>query len=159
MGIWTGGLCGTVREGIEGRHPLPGGGISQSKGGHCATPAQRCARGGASRSRSRFAALQSEYCLWWREPGQEILPTLQELGIGFVAFSPLGYGFLKGKITEQTKFDANNFRNTMPRFNDDNRKANQALLDLVGRFAQQMNAIPLRLRSHGLHRLEENSAR
>jgi aryl-alcohol dehydrogenase-like predicted oxidoreductase len=97
--------------------------------------------------------------LWWREPGQEILPTLQELGIGFVAFSPLGYGFLKGKITEQTKFDANNFRNTMPRFNDDNRKANQALLDLVGRFAQQMNAIPLRLRSHGLHRLEENSAR
>src|SRR4029077_5805679 len=82
------------------------------------------------------AALQSEYSLWWREPEQEILPTLEELGIGFVPFSPLGKGFLTGKITEETKFDANDFRNTVPRFNEENRKANQALVDLVGSFAQ-----------------------
>ena len=68
-------------------------------------------------------ALQSEYSLWWREPEQEILPTLEELGIGFVPFSPLGKGFLTGKITEETKFDANDFRNTVPRFNEENRQS------------------------------------
>ena len=90
-------------------------------------------------------ALQSEYSLWWREPEQEILPTLEELGIGFVPFSPLGKGFLTGKITEDTKFDAGDFRNTVPRFNEENRKANQALVDLVGRFAQQKNATPAQI--------------
>src|SRR5487761_1362124 len=72
-------------------------------------------------------ALQSEYSLWWREPEAEVIPTLEELGIGFVPFSPLGKGFLTGKITEETKFDAGDFRNTVPRFNEENRKANQAL--------------------------------
>src|SRR6266699_3766204 len=90
-------------------------------------------------------ALQSEYSLWWRQPDQEILPTLEELGIGFVPFSPLGKGFLTGKITEETKFDANDFRNTVPRFNEENRKANQALVDLVGSFAQQKNATPAQI--------------
>src|SRR5207342_749688 len=90
-------------------------------------------------------ALQSEYSLWWREPEQEILPTLEELGIGFVPFSPLGKGFLTGKITEETKFDAGDFRNTVPRFNEENRKANQALVDLVGSFAQQKKATPAQI--------------
>jgi len=117
-------------------------------------------------------ALQSEYSLWWREPEQEILPTLEELGIGFVPFSPLGKGFLTGTITEETKFDANDFRNTEPRFNEENRKANQALVDLVGSFAQQKNATPAQIAlawilaqkpwivpipgTTKLHRLEEN---
>ncbi|MBD0349966.1 MAG: aldo/keto reductase, partial [Flavisolibacter sp.] len=74
-------------------------------------------------------ALQSEYSLWWREPEAEILPTLEELGIGFVPFSPLGKGFLTGKIDENTTFEKNDFRNTIPRFSDENRKANQALVD------------------------------
>ena len=82
-------------------------------------------------------ALQSEYSLWWREPEAEILPTLEELGIGFVPFSPLGKGFLTGKINETTKFDSTDFRNTVPRFAPANRKANQALVDLLGRFAEQ----------------------
>ncbi len=77
------------------------------------------------------AALQSEYSLWWREPEQEILPVLEELGIGFVPFSPLGKGFLTGKIDETTTFDASDFRNTVPRFAPENRKANQAVVDLV----------------------------
>jgi aryl-alcohol dehydrogenase-like predicted oxidoreductase len=82
-------------------------------------------------------ALQSEYSLWWREPEAEVLPTLEELGIGFVPFSPLGKGFLTGKINEDTKFDSTDFRNKVPRFNPENRKANQALVDLLGRFAEQ----------------------
>ena len=81
-------------------------------------------------------ALQSEYSLWWREPETEVLPTLEELGIGFVPFSPLGKGFLTGKINENTKFDSTDFRNTVPRFAPENRKANQALVDLLGRFAE-----------------------
>lgn len=85
-------------------------------------------------------ALQSEYSLWWREPEQEILPTLEELGIGFVPFSPLGKGFLTGKIDKNTSFDKNDFRNTVPRFSEDNRKANQALVDLLGAIAKDMNA-------------------
>src|SRR4026208_1618839 len=83
------------------------------------------------------AALQSEYSLWWREPEAEILPTLEELGIGFVPFSPLGKGFLTGAINENTKFDAADFRNNVPRFSAENRKANQALVDLLARFAEQ----------------------
>ena len=77
-------------------------------------------------------ALQSEYSLWWREPEEEILPTLEELGIGFVPFSPLGKGFLTGKIDENTTFDSTDFRNTLPRFTPEARKANQALVDLLG---------------------------
>src|ERR1700731_4844096 len=82
-------------------------------------------------------ALQSEYSLWWREPEAEIIPTLEELGIGFVPFSPLGKGFLTGKITEDTKFDKNDFRNIVPRFTPENRKANQAMVDMVGKFSRQ----------------------
>ena len=87
-------------------------------------------------------ALQSEYSLWWREPETEILPTLEELGIGFVPFSPLGKGFLTGKISAETKFHANDFRNKVPRFDAENRKANQALVEVVEKFAKQKNATP-----------------
>jgi aryl-alcohol dehydrogenase-like predicted oxidoreductase len=86
------------------------------------------------------AALQSEYSLWWREPEAEVIPTLKELGIGFVPFSPLGRGFLTGKINENTQFDKTDFRNIVPRFTPENRKTNQALVDLIGKFAQQKNA-------------------
>ncbi len=85
-------------------------------------------------------ALQSEYSLWWREPEKEILPTLEELGIGFVPFSPLGKGFLTGKIDENTTFDKTDFRNVVPRFSEENRKANQKLVDLLGDIAKQKNA-------------------
>jgi aryl-alcohol dehydrogenase-like predicted oxidoreductase len=117
-------------------------------------------------------ALQSEYSLWWRQPEQEVIPTLEELGIGFVPFSPLGKGFLTGKISEETKFDQNDFRNIVPRFTPENRKANQALVDLVGRFAQQKKITPAQVAlawllaqklwivpipgTTKLHRLEEN---
>ena len=85
-------------------------------------------------------ALQSEYSLWWREPEAEILPALEELGIGFVPFSPLGRGFLTGKITEETKFDKDDFRNTVPRFTPENRKANQALVDVLSSIAERKKA-------------------
>jgi len=87
-------------------------------------------------------ALQSEYSLWWREPEAEIMPALEEVGIGFVPFSPLGKGFLTGAINEGTKFDKNDFRNIVPRFTPENRKANQALVDVLGRFAKQKKATP-----------------
>ena len=117
-------------------------------------------------------ALQSEYSLWWREPEAEILPVLEELGIGFVPFSPLGKGFLTGKIDENTTFDSTDFRNTVPRFSPDARKANQALVDLIVKFAEQKNATPAQVAlawvlaqkpwivpipgTTKLHRLEEN---
>src|SRR5579862_7247238 len=85
-------------------------------------------------------ALQSEYSLWWREPEAEIIPTLEELGIGFVPFSPLGKGFLTGKIDASTTFDSSDFRNSVPRFSPDARKANQALVDLLGEIAERKNA-------------------
>ncbi|MCC6763479.1 MAG: aldo/keto reductase [Deltaproteobacteria bacterium] len=88
------------------------------------------------------AALQSEYSLFWREPEEQILPTLEELGIGFVPFSPLGKGYLTGKIDERTKFDAGDFRNSVPRFSEENRKANQALVELLGRVAARQTATP-----------------
>ena len=91
------------------------------------------------------AALQSEYSLWWREPEAEMMPTLEELGIGFVPFSPLGKGFLTGKISEDTQFEKNDFRNIVPRFTTENRKANQALVDLIGKFAQQKKATPAQI--------------
>jgi aryl-alcohol dehydrogenase-like predicted oxidoreductase len=118
------------------------------------------------------AALQSEYSLWWRQPEAELIPTLEELGIGFVPFSPLGKGFLTGKISEDTKFDKSDFRNVVPRFTPENRKANQALVDLIGRFAQQKKATSAQIAlawllaqkpwiapipgTTKLHRLEEN---
>jgi len=117
-------------------------------------------------------ALQSEYSLWWREPEAEVIPTLEELGIGFVPFSPLGKGFLTGQISEKTEFDKSDFRNTVPRFTPENRKANQAMVDLIGKFAQQKKATPAQIAlawllaqkpwivpipgTTKLHRLEEN---
>jgi aryl-alcohol dehydrogenase-like predicted oxidoreductase len=117
-------------------------------------------------------ALQSEYSLWWREPEAETIPTLEELGIGFVPFSPLGKGFLTGKINEETKFETNDFRNIVPRFTEANRKANQAVVALIGTFAKQKNAAPAQIAlawllaqkpwivpipgTTKLHRLEEN---
>jgi aryl-alcohol dehydrogenase-like predicted oxidoreductase len=117
-------------------------------------------------------ALQSEYSLWWREPEKEILPLLEELGIGFVPFSPLGKGFLTGAINESTSFDQTDFRNVVPRFSEENRKANRSLVDVLGQIAANKDAtkaqialawllaqkpwiIPI-LGTTKLHRLEEN---
>ena len=118
------------------------------------------------------AALQSEYSLWWREPETELLPTLEELGIGFVPFSPLGKGFLTGAIKEDTKFDPTDFRNVVPRFTEENRKANQAMVQLVETIAADKGATPAQIAlawllaqkpwivpipgTTKLHRLEEN---
>jgi aryl-alcohol dehydrogenase-like predicted oxidoreductase len=117
-------------------------------------------------------ALQSEYSLWWREPEADVLPTLEELGIGFVPFSPLGKGFLTGKIDENTTFDSSDFRNIVPRFSPEARKANQAVVDLLSRIAEQKGATPAQIAlawllaqkpwivpipgTTKLHRLEEN---
>lgn len=90
-------------------------------------------------------ALQSEYSLWWREPEKEILPTCEELGIGFVPFSPLGKGFLTGKIDETTTFDSTDFRNSIPRFSAENRKANQAVVDVLARIAARKRATPAQI--------------
>jgi aryl-alcohol dehydrogenase-like predicted oxidoreductase len=119
-------------------------------------------------------AVQSEYSLWWRRPEEEVLPTLEELGIGFVPFSPLGKGFLTGKITENTKFDSSDFRNIVPRFAPAARKANQSLVDLLGKVADRKKATPAQIAlawllaqkpwivpipgTTKLHRLEENLA-
>ncbi|HEY2461776.1 MAG TPA: aldo/keto reductase [Candidatus Acidoferrum sp.] len=118
------------------------------------------------------AALQNEYSLWFREPEKEVLPALEELGIGFVPFSPLGRGFLTGKIDENTKFDKNDFRNNLPRFTPENRKANQSVVDLLSAIARQKKATPAQIAlawllaqkpwiapipgTTKLHRLEEN---
>jgi aryl-alcohol dehydrogenase-like predicted oxidoreductase len=117
-------------------------------------------------------ALQSEYSLWWREPEGEILPALEELGVGFVPFSPLGKGFLTGKINEETKFDKTDFRNIVPRFTPENRRANQAVVDLLSQVAERKKATPAQIAlawilaqkpwivpipgTTKLHRLEEN---
>lgn len=119
-----------------------------------------------------ITALQSEYSLWWREPEKDILPTLEELGIGFVPFSPLGKGFLTGAINEETKFSENDFRNIVPRFSPEVRKANQALVDLLGKIAASKQATRAQVAiawilaqkpwivpipgTTKLHRLEEN---
>jgi aryl-alcohol dehydrogenase-like predicted oxidoreductase len=118
------------------------------------------------------AALQSEYSLWWREPESEVLPTLEELGIGLVAYSPLGKGFLTGAINDSTKFDSNDFRNIVPRFTPEARKTNQAVVDLLGDIAKRKQATPAQIAlawllaqepwivpipgTTKLHRLEEN---
>jgi aryl-alcohol dehydrogenase-like predicted oxidoreductase len=120
----------------------------------------------------KVTAVQSEYSLWWRRPEEEVLPTLEELGIGFVPYSPLGKGFLTGKIDETTSFDKTDFRNTLPRFAPEARKANQALVDLLGQIASQKNVTPAQIAlawllaqkpwivpipgTTKLHRLEEN---
>jgi aryl-alcohol dehydrogenase-like predicted oxidoreductase len=91
------------------------------------------------------AAVQSEYSLWWREPEAEVLPTLEELGIGFVPYSPLGRGFLTGKMNENTTFDSSDFRNTLPRFTPEARKANQVLVDLLGEIAKRKKATPAQI--------------
>jgi aryl-alcohol dehydrogenase-like predicted oxidoreductase len=154
-------VAGTVRELIaEGkvRHfGLSEAGVRTIRRAHAVQP---------------VAALQSEYSLWWREPEQEILPALEELGIGFVPFSPLGKGFLTGAIDETTTFDASDFRNTVPRFSAENRKANQAVVELVGGIAARNGATPAQVAlawvlaqkpwivpipgTTKLHRLEEN---
>jgi aryl-alcohol dehydrogenase-like predicted oxidoreductase len=119
-----------------------------------------------------LTALQSEYSLWWREPEAEVLPTLEELGIGFVPFSPLGKGFLTGAINENTKFSSDDFRNKVPRFSEENRKGNQALVDVIGKFAVQKRVTPAQVAlawllarkpwivpipgTTKLHRLQEN---
>jgi aryl-alcohol dehydrogenase-like predicted oxidoreductase len=90
-------------------------------------------------------AVQSEYSLWWRQPEAEVLPTLEELGIGFVPYSPLGRGFLTGKMNENTTFDSSDFRNTLPRFTPEARKANQALVDLLGEIAKRKQATPAQI--------------
>jgi aryl-alcohol dehydrogenase-like predicted oxidoreductase len=154
-------VAGTVRELIqEGkvRHfGLSEAGVQTIRRAHAVQP---------------VTALQSEYSLWWREPEPEILPALEELGIGFVPFSPLGKGFLTGTIDETTKFDPTDFRNTVPRFSAENRKANQAVVDLLGRMAAEKGATPAQIAlawllaqrpwivpipgTTKLHRLEEN---
>src|SRR5438034_1956123 len=117
-------------------------------------------------------AVQSEYSLWWRKPEEEVLPTLEELGIGFVPYSPLGKGFLTGKMDESTTFDRSDFRNILPRFTPEARKANQALVDLLGEIAKRKKATPAQIAlawllaqkpwivpipgTTKLHRLEEN---
>jgi aryl-alcohol dehydrogenase-like predicted oxidoreductase len=119
-------------------------------------------------------ALRSEYSLWWREPEQEIIPTLGELGIGFVPFSPLGKGFLTGKIDDSTRFDTNDFRNTIPRFDAEARRANRSFVELLERIAERKNATPAQIAlawllaqaawivpipgTTKLHRMEENAA-
>lgn len=154
-------VAGTVRELIqEGKVTYFGmseAGVQSIRKAHAVQP---------------VAALQSEYSLWWREPENEILPTLAELGIGFVPFSPLGKGFLTGKIDETTQFDKTDFRNVVPRFSEENRKANQKLVDLLGDMATQKEATPAQVAlawllaqkpwivpipgTTKLHRLEEN---
>ena len=117
-------------------------------------------------------AVESEYSLWWRRPEEELIPTLEELGIGFVPFSPLGKGFLTGKISKDAKFEKGDFRSIVPRFTSENLEANQGLLDLLNRFAEQKNATPAQIAlgwllaqkpfivpipgTTKLHRLEEN---
>lgn len=119
-------------------------------------------------------ALQNEYSLWFRDPEREVIPTLDDLGIGFVAYSPLGRGFLTGKIDEDTAFDKDDFRNRLPRFSLENRRANQAVVEVISRFAQQKKATPAQIAlawllaqkpwivpipgTTKLHRLEENLA-
>jgi aryl-alcohol dehydrogenase-like predicted oxidoreductase len=90
-------------------------------------------------------AIQNEYSLWWRKPEEEVLPTLEELGIGFVPYSPLGRGFLTGKMNQDTAFDSTDFRNTLPRFTPEARKANQALVDLLGEIAKRKKATPAQI--------------
>lgn len=127
-------VAGTVRdliaEGKVGHFGLSEAGVDSIRRAHAVQP---------------VAALQSEYSLWWREPEHDVLPTCEELGIGFVPFSPLGRGFLTGKIDADTSFGKNDFRSTLPRFSPEARQANQALLDLLGRLAADKGATPAQI--------------
>jgi aryl-alcohol dehydrogenase-like predicted oxidoreductase len=154
-------VAGTVRELIQagkvGYFGLSEAGVQTIRRAHAVQP---------------VAALQSEYSLWWREPEREVLPTLEELGIGFVPFSPLGRGFLTGKIDETTTFDSSDFRNVVPRFTPENRKANLTFVEWLTRFSARKNATPAQVALAWLlaqkawivpipgttkrHRLEEN---
>jgi aryl-alcohol dehydrogenase-like predicted oxidoreductase len=156
-------VAGTVKELIEAgkvKHfGLSEAGVQTIRRAHAVQP---------------VAALQSEYSLWWREPEEQILPTLEKLGIGFVPFSPLGKGFLTGTIDENTTFDSSDFRNTVPRFDADARQANQAFVNLLTRIAERKKATPAQIAlawllaqspsvvpipgTTKLHRLEENIA-
>ena len=119
-----------IREGKVGHFGLSEAGVQSIRRAHAVQP---------------VAALQSEYSLWWREPEAEVLPACEELGIGFVPFSPLGKGFLTGKIDESTSFDKSDFRNIVPRFSQEARKANQALVDLLGSIAEAKQATPAQI--------------
>jgi aryl-alcohol dehydrogenase-like predicted oxidoreductase len=146
-----------IREGKVGHFGLSEAGARTIRRAHAVQP---------------VAALQSEYSLWWREPEASVLPTLEELGIGFVPFSPLGKGFLTGKIDETTPFDKGDFRNTVPRFTAENRRANLALVELLKQIAVRLKATPAQIAlawllaqkpwivpipgTTKLHRLEEN---
>jgi aryl-alcohol dehydrogenase-like predicted oxidoreductase len=153
----AGAVKGLIQEGKVKYFGLSEAGVQTIRRAHAVQP---------------VAALQSEYSLWWRKPEEEVIPTLEELGIGFVPFSPLGKGFLTGKIDENTKLDSTDFRNTIPRFAPENRKANLALVDLLGEIAERKRATPAQVALAWLlarkpwvvpipgttkpHRLEEN---
>ena len=153
----AGAVKGLIREGKVGHFGLSEAGVQTIRRAHAVCP---------------VTALQSEYSLWWRRPEEEVLPALEELGIGFVPFSPLGKGFLTGKIDENTRFDPSDFRNIVPRFSPEARKANQALVDLLREIGMRKKATPAQLAlawllarkpwivpipgTTKLHRLEEN---
>jgi aryl-alcohol dehydrogenase-like predicted oxidoreductase len=126
----AGTVKGLIREGKVKHFGLSEAGVKTIRRAHAVQP---------------LSAFQSEYSLWWRRPEDEVLPTLEELGIGFVPFSPLGKGFLTGKINENTTFDKTDFRNIVPRFNPENRKANQALVDLLVTIGTQKKATPAQI--------------
>ncbi len=153
----AGAVQDLIREGKVGHFGLSEAGVQTIRRAHAVQP---------------VTALQSEYSLWWREPEQEVLPVLEELGIGFVPFSPLGKGFLTGAINENTTFDSSDFRNIAPRFTPEARKANQALVTLLGEIAASKKATPAQVAlawllaqkpwivpipgTTKLHRLDEN---
>ena len=155
----AGTVKGLIAEGKVGHFGLSEAGVQTIRRAHAVQP---------------VAALQSEYSLWWREPEADILPMLEELGIGFVPFSPLGRGFLAGAVNEATRFDSTDFRNIIPRFTPEARKANQVLVDRIGQIAARKNATPAQIAlawllaqrpwivpipgTTKLHRLEENLA-
>ncbi len=126
----AGAVKDLIQEGKVKHFGLSGAGVQTIRRAHAVQP---------------VAALQSEYSLWWRQPGKEVLPALEELGIGFVPFSPLGKGFLTGKIDENTTFDSTDFRNLVPRFTADARKANQVLVDQLRRLAERKQVTPAQL--------------
>jgi aryl-alcohol dehydrogenase-like predicted oxidoreductase len=153
----AGTIKGLIQEGKVKHFGLSEAGVQTIRRAHAVQP---------------VTALQSEYSLWTRTPEQEVIPTLEELGIGFVPFSPLGRGFLTGKIDQNTTFDSSDFRNSLPRFTPEARKANQALVDVLGKIAERKNATPAEIAlawllaqklwivpipgTTKLHRLEEN---
>ena len=155
----AGAVKGLIREGKVKHFGLSEAGVQTIRRAHAVQP---------------VTALQSEYSLWWREPEAQVIPTLEELGIGFVPFSPLGKGFLTGKISEDTQFDKNDFRNIVPRFTPENRKANQSFVALLRKIAERKKATPAQIAlawllaqkpwivpipgTTKLHRLEENIA-